>query len=343
MSKLAILWGFLRLNLPEPIVAALYGERREIVEGRRINAKAKAASDLVALLRAGQAMPSVEESRQQLAAMAAKLEKPCPASVAKQDITLPGAEGMRPARVYLPEGVGDEAATLLFLHGGGWIQGGIETHDGLCGRLAEMAGVRVISYDYRLAPESPFPAAVDDVLACYKGLVGGNAEVRADPARLVVGGDSAGGNLTACLMHDLCEAGVPLPAGQVLLYPGVDARLSTESMQDLRDQPLLPAERIDWYLGMYLPEAQDRQDPRVSPIFSRSLGKQPPAFIVAAGHDPLWDDARNYAEMIRAAGGEVEIVEYPGQIHAFMSLTKVIPQGDEALRETARWLRARLG
>lgn len=343
MSKLAIVWGFLRLKLPEPFVSVLYGGRREVVAGRRIDPKAKAASDLVGLLRDGQAMPSVEESRRQLAVMAAKFEKPCPASVRKKDITLPGAAGVRPARVYLPEGVGEEALTLLYLHGGGWIQGGIETHDGLCGRLAEMAGMRVVSYDYRLAPEDPFPAAPDDVLACYTALIDGVAEVRVDPARLVVGGDSAGGNLTACLMHDLCTAGLPLPAGQVLLYPGVDARLETQSMQDLREQPLLPAARIDWYLGMYLPEAQDRNDPRVSPLFSPTLGQQPPAFIVAGGHDPLWDDARNYAKAIVDAGGQAELVEYPGQIHAFMSLTKVIPQGDDALQKTAQWLRKRVG
>ncbi|MCW8843823.1 MAG: alpha/beta hydrolase [Rhodobacteraceae bacterium] len=343
MSKLAILWGLLRLNLPEPMVAALYGGRREVIAGRRIDPKAKAVSDLVAVLRDGQAMPSLQESRQQLAVMAEKFEKPCPASVTKRDITLPGAEGPRPARLYLPEGAGGEAATLLYLHGGGWIQGGIETHDGLCGRLAEMAGIRVISYDYRLAPEHPFPAAADDSLACYQALVTGSAQVKVDPARLVVGGDSAGGNLTACLMHDLCVAGLALPAGQVLIYPGVDARLATQSMQDLKDQPLLSAARIDWYLGMYLPEAQDRHDPRASPIFSQTLGQQPPAFIVAGGHDPLWDDAQNYAAKMRAAGIEVELVEYPGQIHAFMSLTKVIPQGDEALRKTADWLRARVG
>lgn len=344
MSKLAILWGFLRLNLPEPVVAALYGGRREVVAGRRIDPKAKAASDLVARLRDGQAMPSVEESRRQLAVMAAKFEKPCPASVRARDITLPGAAGERRARVYLPEGMSEEGApSLLYLHGGGWIQGGIETHDGLCGRLAEMAGIRVISYDYRLAPEDPFPAAVDDVLACYTALVDGTAEVRADADRLVVGGDSAGGNLTACLMHDICRGGLPKPAAQVLLYPGVDARLKTDSMNDLRDQPLLPASRIDWYLGMYLPEGQDRHDPRVSPIFSDTLGDQPPALVVAGGHDPLWDDAHAYAEALRAAGAEADLIAYPGQIHAFMSLTKVIPQGDEALQDTARWLRARLG
>ncbi len=343
MSKLAILWGFLRLTLPEPIVAALYGGRREVVAGRRIDPKAKAASDLVALLRAGQGEPSLEESRQQLAVMAAKFEKPCPATVQKRDIHLPGAAGDRRARVYLPEGIGEAAPTLLYLHGGGWIQGGIETHDGLCGRLAEMAGIRVISYDYRLAPEDPFPAAPDDVLACYMALVDGTAEVRADPARLVVGGDSAGGNLTACLMHDLCKAGLPRPAAQVLLYPGVDAKLATASMRDLKDQPLLPAARIEWYLGMYLPAAQDRNDPRASPIVSETFAEQPPALIVAAGHDPLWDDAHSYAAALRGAGVQADLVEFPGQIHAFMSLTKVIPQGDEALRETARWLREQVG
>ncbi len=344
MSKLATLWGFLRLSLPERAVAALYGGRREVVAGRRIDPKAKAVSDLVALMRAGPDAPDLGKSRQQLAAMTAAFEKPCPRKVRTRDITLPGAAGERRARIYLPKGMAEEGApTLLYLHGGGWVQGSIETHNGLCGRLAEMAGIRVISYDYRLAPENPFPAAVDDVLACYTALVEGTAEVSADPARLVVGGDSAGGNLAACLMHDICRRGLPKPAAQVLLYPGVDARMQNKSNKDLSDQPVLSAARVDWYLGLYLPEGQDRQDPRVSPFFSDTLGEQPPAFLVTGGHDPLWDDAHRYAEALRAAGGEADLIAYPGQIHAFMSLTKVIPQGDDALRKTARWLRERVG
>ncbi|MCL6282432.1 alpha/beta hydrolase [Ruegeria sp. 2012CJ41-6] len=341
MRKVRILFGFIKLLMPEPLVALIYTGRRATVAGRVIDAKAQAVGDLVALLRDPDELPPVEESRRQLAAMAEKLGKPCPVGVATSDILLPGAAGDRPARVYVPAGgdVNASQPTLFYLHGGGWIQGGIDTHDGLCGALARQAGVRVISYEYRLAPEDRFPAAPDDVLAAYRALIAGDTDLSVAPEQLVVGGDSAGGNLTASLMHDLVTAGIALPRAQMLIYPGLDARLETPSIRDLRDQPLLPATRIDWYINLYLPEEQDRLDPRVSPTFSETLASQPEALIIAGGHDPLWDDAQIYAAKLTENGVKVELLNYPGQIHAFMSLTKVIPQGNDAVDKTADWLR----
>ncbi len=340
MSKLGILFGFLKLKLPEAVVARISGRLPQIA-GRRIDPKAHAASQLVAALRDANQMPSVEESRAQLALMATKFEKPCPATVTCKEILLPGAEGDRPARLYLPEGIADapDTPTLFYLHGGGWVQGSIDTHDGLCGRLADLAGLRVISYDYRLAPEHKFPAAADDILACYRALQEDSAAIQVDPTRLVVGGDSAGGNLAACLMHDIAHQRLPKPRGQLLIYPGLDARLTSQSMMDLREQPLLPAARIGWYLDLYLPEGQDRLDPRVSPLFSNTLTGQPQALIIVGGHDPLWDDAQVYAGRLREAGVTVHQLDYPGQIHAFMSLTKALPQGNQAIEKTALWLR----
>jgi acetyl esterase len=341
MRKVRILFGFIKLLMPEPLVALIYIGRRATVAGRVIDTKAQAVGELVALLRDPNELPPVEESRRQLAAMAEKLGKPCPDGVSKSDITLPGAAGDRPARVYVPQGGNMQAAqpTLLYLHGGGWIQGGIETHDGLCGALALQSGLRVISYHYRLAPENPFPAAPEDILTAYRALIEGETVLSVAPEQLVVGGDSAGGNLTACLMHDLATADIDLPRAQLLIYPGVDARLETPSIRDLQDQPLLPATRIDWYINLYLPEEQDRLDPRVSPIFSETLSNQPEALIIAGGHDPLWDDAQAYAAKLTEGGVNAELLNYPGQIHAFMSLTKVIPQGNDAVDQTADWLR----
>ena len=344
MSKLKLLWALGQVFLPEGIVGAIRGGRLPVVDGRRIDPKAQAVTELVALLRAPDAPPSLEQSRVQIAQMAAKFERPCPSEVRKADIALPGADGLRPARVYVPRGTDPEPAqpTLLFLHGGGWVQGGLDTHDGMCGHLSHLAGIRVISLDYRLAPEHPFPAAPDDVLACYRGLLDGAGGLNVRAGQLAVGGDSAGGNLTACLMHDLGAGGLPMPAAQVLIYPGTDGRLNTRSMHDLRDQPVLPADRIAWYLDLYLPEGQDRGDPRVSPLLSDHLAGQPPAFIIAGGHDPLWDDAQSHARALQEAGVPVELLNYPGQVHAFVSLTRVVPQGNDALRKTASWLQAAL-
>ena len=164
-----------------------------------------------------------------------------------------------------------------------------------------------------------------------------------DVARIVVGGDSAGANLTAAMMHDLQGAGEALPDGQVLIYPAVDTRMATPSMMALKEAYVLPVARINWYLDLYLPEGQDRNDPRVAPLFSDRLKGQPEALIVVAGHDPLWDDGFNYAQALRRAGVGVEMAEFPGQVHAFVSITKVIPQGNEALRKVADWLARKIG
>jgi acetyl esterase len=341
MKKLFTIFALIRVLLPETIVGWLYAGRRTVIAGRQIDPKAQAASDLVSLLRDPNAPPTLEQSRAQIAAMAAKFERPCPADVNKHDVSLPSATGVQPARIYVPAGRDPKASqpTLLFLHGGGWVQGGLETHDGMCGHLCAGAGVRVISFEYRLAPEHPFPAAPDDVLACYQALLNGAEGLNVQPELLAVGGDSAGGNLTAVLMHDLVAAGLPLPCAQILIYPGTDGRLTSQSMADLKDQPLLAATRVAWYLSLYLPKDQDRTDPRVSPLLSPHLAGQPKALIIAGGHDPLWDDALSLAAALEQAGVPVDLLKYPGQVHAFLSLNRVIPQGREALEQTAAWLR----
>lgn len=345
MRKLRLLLAFLRLRLPGWLLRLYYTGRLPVIDGRRIDPQAMAASDLVEMVRDPDAMPDVQESRRQLASMAAKFDLPCPATVVRRDLELPGADGPCAAREYLPAGLGGEGAipTLLYLHGGGWVQGDLDSHDGLCGKLADWAGIRVISFAYRLAPEDPFPAGPDDVLACYRALVSGDAGLSIDPRRFAVGGDSAGANLTACLMHDLGEAGEGLPAAQLLIYPAVDARMDTQSMRDLADQPLLPVSRINWFLDLYLPKGQDRLDPRISPLFSPHLAGQPAAMIVAGGHDPLWDDGLAYAKHLEEAGVAVTLETYPGQIHAFVSLTGVIDEGNDALRKSALWLKRVLG
>ncbi|MDU8929249.1 alpha/beta hydrolase [Alisedimentitalea sp. MJ-SS2] len=344
MHKLKIIWALIRVFLPEPLVRLLYLGRLPSVAGRRIDPKAQAATDLVDLLRDPENPPTLEESRAQLAAMAAKFERPCPPSVTKTNITLPGATSERPARIYTRSDRDPFAAqpTLLYLHGGGWVQGSIDSHDGLCGALANLSGVRVISFDYRLAPEHKFPAAPDDILTCYRALLKGAGNLNITPTQLAIGGDSAGGNLTGSLMHDLATSDLPMPAAQLLIYPGTDGRLTSQSMQDLAHQPLLPASRIDWYLSLYLPKGHDRTDPRFSTLLSPHHAGQPPALIIAGGHDPLWDDALSYARSLEEAGVQVTLHTYPGQIHAFVSLTRVIPQGRVALDQAAQWLKTTL-
>ncbi|GGL97722.1 alpha/beta hydrolase [Pseudooceanicola nanhaiensis] len=339
MSRLNVLGGLVRLMMPAGVISALYAGRLAEVEGRRIDPKAQALLDLVATVRGPEPVYDVATSREQLAGFVKRFDQPGPEGVRRTEEELPGAEGVRAARVYNPEGA-KPARTLLYFHGGGWIQGSIDTHDALCAKLCAGAGIRVISYDYRLAPEDPFPAAPDDVLAAYLGLVSGGLDLSADPAQLVVGGDSAGGNLAAGLMHDLRAGGHPLPTGQLLIYPAVDGRMSSGSMQALAESPMLSRPRMEWYLEQYLPEGHDREDPRFSPLLSERLEGQPRALILVAGHDPLWDDGQSHARALRAAGVEVELREYPGQVHGFLNLTKVQPEGRTAIADVAGWLRA---
>lgn len=343
MGKLSVAFSLSLLFLPERLQRLVFAGRLPFVDGRRIDPSAAALSTAVAKVRDTGGDPTLAESRAQIALMAEKFDIPCPDTVNKRDLTLPGADGECPARVYTPAGLGDDAPLLLYLHGGGWVQGNVDTHDGLCGRLADWGRLRVVSLEYRLAPEHPFPAAPDDVLATYRALVSGATGIAVDPARMAVGGDSAGGNLTAALMHDLSAAGDVLPAAQLLIYPAVDARLDSASMVALADQPLLPLTRIRWYLDQYLPKGIDRLQPRVSPLISDRLSGQPPAFIVAGGHDPLWSDALAYADALKAAGVRVTLEPYEGQVHAFVSLGKIIPQAGQAIQASATWLHKTLG
>ncbi len=346
MSKLKLLWALAMVKSPQVITDLYYAAgRRRVVDGRRIDSKAQAVGDLLNLVRDTGAEPTLEESRRGLKMLAAKFDEPCPPMVRKQDITLPGADGPRPARLYDAQTASDDdpRPTLLYLHGGGWVQGDLDTHDGLCGKMAKWAGIRVISLDYRLAPEHKFPAGLDDSLAAYRALIAVPGDWGVDPARIAVAGDSAGANLTAAMMHDLQDAGLPLPAAQVLIYPAVDTRMNTQSMMSLKDAYVLPVERINWYLELYLPEDQDWQDPRVAPLFSPHLAGQPEALIIVAGHDPLWDDGQNYADALRRAGTDAEVIEFPGQVHAFVSVTDAIPQGNQALHRMADWLARKIG
>lgn len=342
MGKLKIVAGALKLRSPLWLLRLLYAGRLNVVDGRKADPQAQALGELVDMLRGDGPMPDVSESRRQLDALAVKMDEPAPDNVVVQNIMLPGAEGERPARVYQPD-TGGDLATLLFLHGGGWVQGSLDSHDGICGKLAAWAGIRVISYDYRLAPEHPFPAGPDDVLACYRGLLDGAGGFAITPERLAVGGDSAGGNLTAVLMHDLAIEGLALPKAQLLIYPAVDARLQSRSMQVLENAFILPRSRIDWFLQHYLPAGQDLLDPRVSPLFSQHLEGQPQALVIVAGQDALWDDGQSYAQALLDAGVQVDKLDYEGQIHVFVSVTKVVAQGNDAIRKSANWLKQKLG
>lgn len=311
---------------------------------RTMDPKAQIVGEFVNSIRVPGYFPPLPELRQQLRTMVSLMDVPAPALARIEDIRIPGPAGARPARVY--DGVGGQGAArpvVAYFHGGGWVQGDLETHHGLCARLALGSGALVVALDYRLAPEHSFPAAVDDCLAAYRWLRSHTSEIGGDPARVAVAGDSAGGNLAAVVSQQAAAAREPVPTCQVLIYPALDFALDTPSHRELEDAHVIPRDRVLWYAEQYLPAGIDRLDPRASPLHARDLAGQPPALIVTGGFDPLRDEGRAYANRLSAAKVDVVYREYPGQIHAFVSLTRAIPQGLACTEEIAAFLRQRLG
>jgi acetyl esterase len=311
--------------------------------GRTMDPKAQIVGEFVKSIRVPGYFPPPPELRQQLRTMVALMDEPAPPLPRTEDIGIPGPAGAIPARIYDPVGTSRTATPVLaYFHGGGWVQGDLETHHGLCARLALRSGALVVAVDYRLAPEHKFPAAVEDCMAAYRWLRARGREIGGDPTWVGVGGDSAGGNLAAVVSQLARSAGDPGPACQVLIYPALDFGLGTPSHQEFEDAHIIPRDRIAWYTQQYLRQDADRSDPRAAPLRTRDLTGQPPALVITAGFDPLRDEGQMYAERLRAAGVDVVYREYPGQIHAFVSLTKAIPQGMACTQAIGDYVRERL-
>ena len=309
---------------------------------RTMEPKAQIVGEFVKSIRVPGYFPPLPELRQQLRTMVALMDEPAPALARIENISIPGSAGPIPARVYDAKAGGSARPIVAYFHGGGWVQGDLETHHGLCARLALRSGAIVVAIDYRLAPEHKFPAAVEDCFAAYGWLRTHAAELGGDPARVAVAGDSAGGNLSAVVSQLAARAGIPVPSCQVLIYPAVDFALDTASHRELAEGHIIPRDRIEWYAEQYMPAGADRTDPRASPMRTKDLVGQPPALIITAGFDPLRDEGHAYAERLRAAGIDVAYHEYTGQIHAFVSLTKALPEGLACTWAIADYMHERL-
>jgi acetyl esterase len=258
-----------------------------------------------------------------------------------RDLEVPGADGPLAARLYEPTGVAEQSALLVFFHGGGMLYGDLDSHDCACRVLAERAGVRVLAVDYRLAPEHPFPAGVDDACAAYAWVVGHAAEVGADPERIAVGGDSAGGYLSAVVASDAARRGLPC-AFQLLLYPVTDFAEKSESRELFSEGFYLTQTFIDRAEAEYLGPDTDRRDPRVSVLYADVPAGLAPALVVTAGFDPLRDEGEAYARKLAEAGVDVELRRFPGEIHGFLNVVGIgrtsRAQVDEVADELAKAL-----
>ena len=239
-----------------------------------------------------------------------------------RDLTVTGAVGPLRARHYAPPGGGAGRPLLVFFHGGGWVVGDLDSHDQPCRLLCRYADVHVLSVDYRLAPENPFPAAVDDAVASFAWAVGHAADLGADPGRVAVGGDSAGGNLAAVVAQVTRDTGVAAPVAQLLIYPGADASSDRPSKSLFAEGYFLSRADMDWFLDRYCPGV-DRHDPRVSPLMNPDLHGLAPAVVSTAAFDPLRDEGEAYAAALREAGVPTVLRRAPGLVHAYFSMTGV--------------------
>ena len=250
-----------------------------------------------------------------------------------RDIEIPGPGGTIPARVYKP--VPDPVGTVVYYHGGGWVLGCLDEFDAVCQALAVASGARVVSVDYRLAPEHRFPAAIDDAFAALVRVAARHPE---EP--IVVAGDSAGGNLAAVAALRAREAGGPEIALQVLVYPVVDCDLTRPSYVECSGSDLfLNTAEMVWFWDHYVPDPADREHPHVSPIRASDLAGLPPAYVVVAEHDPLRDESLAYAAALESAGVPVTVARYDDQIHAFFWLVNVMESADRAITEAGAAIR----
>jgi acetyl esterase len=252
-----------------------------------------------------------------------------------EDRTVPSEAAPVPVRAYRP--VERPAPILIWFHGGGWVLGSVHTVHGVCAALARRSGCVVVSVDYRLAPEHPFPAALDDAWAVVDWL-GGNAEaVGGLPGQLALGGDSAGGNISAVIARRARDASVELKL-QLLVYPVCDADLETSSYTACASGYWLTREAMQWFWEQYLPSG-DWLQPDASPLRAPDLDSVAPAHIVTAEYDVLRDEGEAYGRRLQDAGVPTVISRYDGMIHGFFRLPAVVPRANEALSEAASALR----
>lgn len=260
-----------------------------------------------------------------------------------EERTIPGPAGELRVRLYTPvDAAGAVLPALIYFHGGGYVLGSLDTADATCRQLANAAGVRVISVDYRLAPENRFPAAVEDAFAAVGAVTARAQELDVDPDRIAVGGDSAGATLAAVAAHMARDAGGPGLAFQLLLYPLVDFAIETPSKKDFAIGYRLDEARLRWFRGHYFRSAAELDDFRLSPLRAADFRGLPPALVVTAGYDPLCDEGRLYAERMQQADVPVIHRRYPGQIHGFMICGGVIDEARTALTAAGADLKAAL-
>jgi acetyl esterase len=322
--------------LPDSVLRALAGPVPAPAAGLEPDAWMIARLSALVGLPAGER--PVAEMRRRFDLISAPFSQRRAPAVATVKHMLDGPAGPLPAHLYVPAQAPPRGPLLVYFHGGGWVQGSVASHARACRLLADLSGVRVISVDYRLAPEHHFPAAAEDALAAYAQVAERHAELDVDPARLAVGGDSAGGNLAAVTAQAAsANRQLPRPTFQLLLYPALDMSGKPDSRRLFGERFLLTEPTMAWYEDQYVPDRTRRADPRVSPLLADDLTDLPPAYVATCLADPLRDEGEAYAQRLREAGVQVALQRHP-LIHGFFNQT-VTRSAARALASVAGALR----
>ena len=256
-----------------------------------------------------------------------------------EDRTISGPAGPIPVRIYAPEPGARPLPLLVYFHGGGFVLCDLDTHDPTCRALAKRAGCVVVSVDYRLAPEARFPAAPEDCFAAARWAAANAASLGADPRRVAVAGDSAGGNLAAVVSILARERGGPALVHQLLVYPVTDWDFETCSYRENAEGYLLTRDMMRWFHGHYFAKPEEAADPLAAPLRAPDLRGLPPATVLTAEFDPLRDEGEAYAARLREAGVPTTLTRYDGMFHGFFGMTARIDRAGDAVDDAARALR----
>jgi acetyl esterase len=331
------------VGLPDPVVTLLAG-RPQVLDGQTLDPQLQ----LLLRILGAAGLPRLEtlspSDARKFFRESATLLQHAPAAMARLfDRTVPGPHGDIPVRVYVPKTGSSPHPVLVYYHGGGWTIGDLETHDSVARAFAERAECIVVSVDYRMGPEDRFPASIDDAVAAFEWVAAHAGEFGGDSSRLAVGGDSAGGNLSAAVAQQTLARGGRVPDFQLLIYPVTDLAEELQSYETFADGFYLTRDGMRWFKGNYCETDEQRLDPRASPLRQVSLAGLPPAFVMTAGYDPLRDEGKAYAQRLLDAGVDVEYRNYDSLIHGFISMAGVIREAGRAFDDAVAALRIGLG
>ena len=336
--RVATLAARAALSLPDPVIRAILGKPVQVEEALL----SPTAQLLIALerfvpRRAPNAVPDMVAARRDYDIVSSVMHAGVACDVQVRDTVVAGAHGLIPARVYSPPGASGPLPLMVFFHGGGFVVGSVTSHDGICRFLSRHAGVRIVSVEYALAPENPYPAAVDDTYAAYQYVLA-NAE-QFGGAAVGVGGDSAGGALSAVVAQRCVDDGLAKPAFNLMLYPAVDGLGEHRARQLFGRGFFIETEMIDWYRSCYSPDPKRLLEPYASPLRAPDLRGLPPTCVITAGFDPLRDEGDEYADRLKAAGVQVAHLRCDGMVHGFASFLSCDRHARRAMRNVAAELR----